>query len=340
MFLTVSRVFAMLPTEKTNVIDLVEPESNLAGLSNECPPAEKNTLSKSQHQQYKQLDKFMVDERQIERNRAPFVKRKGFPEREQHSRIIESTLPPTKRVLLDDGLSRSRMPTLTTKLQMQRERELNINPHNPMYIRTLSYNLRLAANDFTFVGRVILKNERFGIILEGDANDFQLSNVHLPHRVNVWKLDSRDPEKHSYMLRQDKGTLRTSVPYDAITAFGIPIDEIPVSDYQLRTSLYEAETNLQELQMKFDNLKLENDKLSDAESTLKELQMRFDNLRLEKDQLSQDRINAKKMGDVRQDREKRSAELLNIERQITQKCAETLQKYEKTCHTFVKNEKI
>ena len=189
-----------------------------------------------------------------------------------------------------------------------------------MYIQTLIYNLRLAANDFTFVGRVILKNERFGINLEGDANDSQLSNVHLPHRVNVWKLDSRDPEKHSYMLRQDRGTLRTSVPYDTITAFGIPIDEIPVSDYQLRTSLYEAETHLHELQMKFDNLKLKNDKLSDAESKLKKLHMRFDNLRLEKDQLSQDCINAKKMGDVRQDREKRSAELLNLERQTTQMC--------------------
>ena len=138
-----------------------------------------------------------------------------------------------------------------------------------MYIRTLSYNLRLAANDFTFVGRVILQNERFGIILEGDANYFQLSNVHLAHPVNVWKLDTRNPEKHSYMLRQDRGTLRTSMPYDAVSAFGIPTDEIPVSDYQLRTSLYESETNFQELQMKFDNLKLENDKLTDAESTLK-----------------------------------------------------------------------
>ena len=68
--------------------------------------------------------------------------------------------------------------------------------------------------------------------------------------------------------------------------------------------------------------------------------MRFDNLRLKKDQLSQDCINAKKMGDVRQDREKRSAELLNLERQTTQRCAETLQKYEKTCNTFEKNEKL
>ena len=190
MFLTVSSVFEMLPTEKANVIDLFDSESNLAGLSNECP-TENNTLSKSQHRQNKELNKFMVDERQNQRNRAPSLKRKGLPEREQHSRIIEPTLPPNKRVLLDHGFSRSRMPTLTTKLQIQRERELKFNSHNPMYTRTLSYKLRLAANDFKFVGKVILKNERFGIILEGDANDFQLSNVHLPHRVNFWKLDSR-----------------------------------------------------------------------------------------------------------------------------------------------------
>ena len=44
----------------------------------------------------------MVDGRQIQENRAPFVKRTGLPEREQHSRIIEPTLTPTKRVLLDD----------------------------------------------------------------------------------------------------------------------------------------------------------------------------------------------------------------------------------------------
>ena len=75
------------------------------------------------------------------------------------------------------------MLTLTTKFQIQREREHRINPHNPMYKRTLSY--KLAANNFTFVGRVILKNECFGIILEGDANNFQLSNVHLPHRFEV-----------------------------------------------------------------------------------------------------------------------------------------------------------
>ena len=57
-------------------------------------------------------------------------------------------------------------------------------------------------------------------------------------RVNFSKLDSRDPEKRqdreaTYLLRQDRGTLRTSVPYDAITAFGIPNEKIPVSDYRL-----------------------------------------------------------------------------------------------------------
>ena len=98
----------------------------------------------------------MVDESQIQRNRAPFLKQKGLSEREQYSRIIEPTPPPTKRFLLDDALSRSRMPTLTTELQIQREREQRSNPHNPMYIGTLSYNLRLAAKDSTFVGRVIL----------------------------------------------------------------------------------------------------------------------------------------------------------------------------------------
>ena len=100
------------------------------------------------------------------------VKRKGLSEQKNYSQKIEQTPPPTKRVLLEDSLSCSRMLTLTTKLQTQRDREHRINPHNPLYIRTLSY--KLAANDFTFVGRIILKNESFGIILEGDANDFQL----------------------------------------------------------------------------------------------------------------------------------------------------------------------
>ena len=49
----------------------------------------------------------MVDKRQTQRNRAPFIKRKGLQEREQHSQTIEPTLPPTKRVPLDDGSSRS-----------------------------------------------------------------------------------------------------------------------------------------------------------------------------------------------------------------------------------------
>ena len=110
-------------------------------------------------------------------------------------------------------------------------------------------------------------------------------------------------------MRQDRGTLRTSVPYDAITAFGIPIDEILVSDYHLRMSSYEAETNVQELQLTFYNI---NEKLSDAESTLKELQVRFDNLRREKDQLLQDCSNANKMGDIRKYWEQLSTELLNL----------------------------
>ena len=57
--------------------------------------------------------------------------------------------------------------------------------------------------------------------------------------------------------------------------------------------------------------------------------MIYDILRLEKDQLSQDCSNAKKISDVRQNIEKRSAELLNLERQTTQNCATTIQKYEK-----------
>ena len=111
------------------------------------------------------------------------LKRKGLSERKNYSQKIEQTPPPTKRVLLDDGLGCYRMITMTTKLQVQREREHRNNPHNPMYIRTLSN--KLAANNFKFIGRVILKNESFGIILEGDANKFQLSNVHLPRRFEV-----------------------------------------------------------------------------------------------------------------------------------------------------------
>ena len=109
--------------------------------------------------------------------------RKGLSEQENYSQKIEQTPPPTKRVLLDDGLGRSRKLTLTRKLQIQREREHRNNPNNPMYIGTLSNEL--AANDFEFIGRVILKNENFGIILEGDAINFQLSNVHLPHHFKV-----------------------------------------------------------------------------------------------------------------------------------------------------------
>ena len=45
------------------------------------------------------------------------------------------------------------------------------------------------------------------------------------------------------------------------------------------------------------------------------------------------------MGDVRQDQEKRSADLLNLGLKITQKSAETIQKYEKMCNALLKNEK-
>ena len=68
--------------------------------------------------------------------------------------------------------------------------------------------------------------------------------------------------------------------------------------------------------------------------------MGFESLKLEKDQLLQGFFDAKESGDVQQDREKWSAEILNLGRYSTHKCFDTKEYYRKSCISFLKNERL
>ena len=156
-------------------------------------------------------------------------------------------------------------------LNIHKIRETQMNPENPRFVTYPKYAFK--TDFFTFV----LSNKiKFQNVNTGDQ--FFMKTRALPNiqkfilhsELNAWRNKNRDPDSKTYNIRNNQLVIYADVPYNAITAFlstedhhkEIINDSLISESSKFRQELLIIETELQELQIKFENLIMESNENS------------------------------------------------------------------------------
>ena len=151
-------------------------------------------------------------------------------------------------------------------LKLQKPREENINKENSRYVNTLLYFLKPNYNKFEVADKInITQLNGHQQLLANSEKLPVLKTFSLPADNSIWIIKNRDPKKGTYTLRNNLLDVYIEVPYDAISAFPVEMPELTnintvkliAENTTFRQELFQKETELQELQLKLENLKME-----------------------------------------------------------------------------------
>ena len=172
-----------------------------------------------------------------------------------------------KMANIDDLISDKERKDIPYCLKIQKIRENVVNPMNPRFVTNLRYTLKMQANKFRISDKVKVQNISTGEeFLAKTENLPILKEFSLPETTNVWRIKDRDTQKNTYLARNNQLDSYVNFPYSHLTAFPTPADAIEeVTEASLisentrfRQELFIKETELQELQMKFESLQMSN----------------------------------------------------------------------------------
>ena len=101
---------------------------------------------------------------------------------------------------LNDGLPKDKkpFPSLKERLEIQRERELNIDNDDPHYITFPKYGIRKDCNEWPLprsIAEVRLFNKKLNCSIVIPANRSSTLMVNLPKDLNQWRLKDRIPDE-------------------------------------------------------------------------------------------------------------------------------------------------
>ena len=105
---------------------------------------------------------------------------------------------------LNDGLPKDKksFPSLKGRLEIQTDREINIDTDDPQFITFLKYGIRKDGNEWSLprsLGEVRLFNEKLNCSLVISANRSSTLMVNLPKDLNQWRLKDRLPDERKYV---------------------------------------------------------------------------------------------------------------------------------------------
>ena len=151
-------------------------------------------------------------------------------------------------------------------LDIQKRREAEINTENPRFVTNLKYALKTEYNKFAVSERVKVSNITTGEDLFMKASELPiLKDFSLNENQIIWRIKNRNPTKKTYNIRYNQLDIYANVPYAAITAFPstneqneITRESLISENTRFRQELFIKETELQELQIKFENLQMSN----------------------------------------------------------------------------------
>ena len=132
---------------------------------------------------------------------------------------------------LNDGLPKDKksFPSLRERLEIQRDRELNIDTDDPQFITFLKYGIRKDCNERSLprgIGEVGLFNEKFNCSVVIPANRSSTLMVNLPKDLNQWRLKDRLPDERKYVIYNNHFNALIKAPIGVVTAF--PNDPNPL----------------------------------------------------------------------------------------------------------------
>ena len=132
---------------------------------------------------------------------------------------------------LDDGLPKDKgsFPSLKERLDIQRNRELNVDTDDPQYITFLKYGIRKDQNEWSLsrnIGDIKIFNKNLNCSLRIPANLSSNLVVNLPKDLNQWRLKDRLPEERKYVIYNHNLNALIKAPFGVVTAF--PNDPNPL----------------------------------------------------------------------------------------------------------------
>ena len=132
---------------------------------------------------------------------------------------------------LNDGLPKDKksFPSLKERLEIQRERELNIDTDDPQFITFLKYGIRKDYNEWSLprgIGEVKLYNKKLNCSIVIPANRSSTLMVNIPKDLNQWRLKDRISDERKYVIYNHDLNSLIKAPFGVVTAF--PDDPNPL----------------------------------------------------------------------------------------------------------------
>ena len=218
-------------------IELLEPEgfipSDLRPPNVTFKPRKARRINKKAVSIYQNANKRVATE-SIENISAKKSTRLGNYPKPSHRlsmRLDDGQGPSRVLSRLDDGLPKDKksFPSLKGRLEIQRERELNIDNDDPQFITFLKYGIRKDCNEWSLprsIGEVRLFNKKLNCSIVIPANRNSTVMVNLPKDLNQWRLKDRIPDERKYVIYNHDLNSLIKAPFGVVTAF--PEDPNPV----------------------------------------------------------------------------------------------------------------
>ena len=132
---------------------------------------------------------------------------------------------------LNDGLPKDKksFPSLKERLEIQRDRELNIDTDDPQFITFLKYGIRNDCHEWCLqrsIGEVRFFNKKLNCSVVIPANRSSTLMVNLPKDLNQWRLKDRIPDERKYVIYNHDLNSLIKAPFGVVIAF--PDDPNPV----------------------------------------------------------------------------------------------------------------
>ena len=125
---------------------------------------------------------------------------------------------------LDDGLPTDKESLLNLKerLEIQKERELNVDTDNPQFINFLKYGVRRDHNECSLprsLGDIQIFNKKLNCSLNIPANFSSNLVANLLEDLNQWRLTDRLPDERKYVIYSHSLNALIKAPFGVLTAF-------------------------------------------------------------------------------------------------------------------------
>ena len=132
---------------------------------------------------------------------------------------------------LNDGLPKDKksFPSLKQRLEIQRDRELNIDTDDPQFITFFKYGIRKDCNEWSLprgIGEVGFFNGKLNCSVVIPTNRSSTLMVNLPNDLNQWRLKDRLPDERKYVIYNHNLNALIKAAFGVVTAF--PKDRNPL----------------------------------------------------------------------------------------------------------------